>query len=240
MLPYNRAPGSQLSSLLVTVFGLLVVGVPFYLIVIRQGWAGLAAMPYAIPIAAVALALIIAIGHRLTGTGRSVGYTPVRGGNPAGGIVAGLALVAAGIAMSFKAGADVHRYDADPSCSALFTAGGTVGACRLERVKITQTFSCGRRGNSSCMTLQRSDGSTVSVTNGTNFRGSVFRGARNGDRSAEVQYFDGRVVQVETQSGRVATSDLPFEREKFWTLMGLVGGMFGLVATVAVLVRGVF
>ena len=78
MFPYNRAPGSNLGSLLVTVSGLLVVGVPFYLIVIRQGWAGLAAMPYAIPIAAVALALIIAIGHRFMGTGQSVGYVPLR------------------------------------------------------------------------------------------------------------------------------------------------------------------
>ena len=241
MMFRDQSQGSHLLSFLVTAFGLLIVCVPFYFIVLRQGWAGVIAMPYAIPIAAVALAIIVAIGHRIGGTSALSYRMPVRRGNAGGGIVAGLILVAAGIFMSFKAGADTHRYQNDPSCSAGFAGAGVPGGCRLEHMKITATYACGRHDNSSCLTLESADGSLSNVSLARNIRGNVYRGARDdGDRLAEVQYFDGRIVEVETRSGLLATTNLPLESEKFWTLMGLVGGFFGLVAAAVVMVRGIF
>jgi hypothetical protein len=242
MFGYNRAPGTSLGSFVVTVIGLLIVGVPFYFVVVRQGWAGLSALPYAIPVAAAALAVILMIGHRVTGTGPTPapGYAPYRR-SPAGGIAAGVLLVAGGIFMSFKAGSDVRRYNADPSCFGGFAGSTAAGACTLEPVRITRAYGCGRHGSADCMTLESRDGTVYNVQARTDYRGNVYRSARDGnDRSATAQLFDGRVVQVETQSGRVATGDMPLERERFWTLMGLVGGGFGLIAAAVALVRGIF
>jgi hypothetical protein len=240
MFPYQRQ-GSGLVSFFVTVIGLAVVGIPFYFIVARQGWGALSAMPYAIPVAAVALAVVLFVGHHLTGTAPQPGGIPLRRGNPAGGIVGGLILVGAGIFMSFKSGGDVRRYQNDPSCSAGFTAAGAAGACSLDQVRIIGAYACGRHNASDCIRVERSDGTSRSVTLARDYRGSVYRGARDsGDRFAEVQYFDGRIVQVETRSGRSATSDMPLERERLWTLIGMVGGFFGLIAAAVVLVRGIF
>jgi hypothetical protein len=239
MFGYNRAPGTSLGSLVVTTFALLVVGVPFYLIVLSHGWAGILAMPYAIPVAAVALALIVAFGHRLTGTGASYAWLSPRTSNPAGGIVVSLLFVVGSIVMSFKAGADVRRYNADPTCSSVFAAAGGAGACALEDVRISQAYSCGRNNGTSCLTLESPSRPATTVRLRANFRGNVFRGALDGDRTATVQYFDGRAVQIETHSGRVATADYPLENEKFWTLLGLVFGGFGIIGAIAALVRGV-
>ena len=220
--------------------GLVIVGVPFYVLVLSKGFAGVAAMPAAIPIAAVALAIIVGIGHRLTGSGPQAGRMPYRRGNPAAGIAVGLAMIVGGIFMSFKAGADVRRYDADASCTAGFggapVAGGMHARPRRDFPGLPLRTSQRRRVHDPAKPRRLDDqrGRAHAIP-----RRRVL-GRRNGDKLATVQYFDGKVAQVETQSGRVATADMPIEREKFWTLMGLVGGGFGLMAAIGVLVRGMF
>jgi hypothetical protein len=241
MFGYNRAPGTPIVSLFVTCFALLVVGLPFYFFIWRQGAFGLSVVPYAIPVAALAVAVLVGIGHRMAGTPSfAYGGNTMRRGNPVAGVVGSVVLVGGCIFMSFKAGADVHRYNADKSCAAGFALdSNTQGACGLDHVRITRTYYGGRHNSTPYMTLQLRDGSLQTVRAGTNFRGDVFEGARHGDVLATIQYFDGRIAQVETQSGRAATGDMPLESEKQWTLIGLIGGGFGLIAAIVVLMRGV-
>jgi hypothetical protein len=241
MFGYNRAPGTPIVSLFVTCFALLVVGLPFYFFIWRQGAVGLSIVPYAIPVAAIAVAVLVGVGHRMAGTPSfAYGGNSARRGNPVAAAVGSLVLVGACVFMSFKAGADVQRYNTDKSCAAGFALDSSAqGACSLDHVRITRTYYGGRSGNTQYITVQLHDGSLQTVRVGTNLRGDVFDGARHGDVSATIQYFDGRIAQVETQSGRSATTSMPFEAEKQWTIIGLVGGGFGLIAAVIVLTRGI-
>jgi hypothetical protein len=239
MYEYSTRPGGGLTRLLVSVCALTVVGVPVWLILTHGGSINLSLLPYAIPIAAIAIALLAALGNAVFGAApRPVYY---RRSNPAAGIVVGVLGVVAGAWFFFNADRDVHAYANDPSCASLFMTAGQSGACRVESARIESTYVGGGRSSTWRVVLALPDGTNADVNLVREVRGNVWTGARRGDEAATVQYFRNRIVQVETRSGRAFTGNMPLEIEQTWALLGIGAGLIGLISAGRVLLTsGIF
>jgi hypothetical protein len=238
MYGYSTRPGGGLTRLLVSVCALTLVGVPVWLILTRGGNLNLSLLPYAIPIAAIAIALLVALGNVLFGAAPQP-VTYWRRSNPAAGIVIGVLGVVAGTWFFSNADRDVHTYANDPSCSSLFTlTPGQSGACRVERAHIDSSYVAGRHSDAWRVVLALTHDDVNLVRE---IRGNVWNGARSGDDEARVQYFRNHIVQVETQSGRAFTSSMPLEIEQTWALLGIGAGLIGLISAGRVLLTaGIF
>jgi hypothetical protein len=236
MYGYSAQSGG-LARLLVSVSAVAVVGIPVALILNHGGSINLGLLPYAIPAAAIAIAILVAIGHAIVGPGPQRIVYVGRRGSPASGVLIGVVGLAVGGWLMFGAGHDAKAYANDPSCSAGFTLdSGTPGACRLAGAHIDAANATGGRSTSYSLNLTFGDGSTGTVTLGREVRGNVWTAARNGsDESATVQYYGNRIVQVETRSGLAHTSRMPIDLERTWALVGIGAGLLGLVSAARVI-----
>jgi hypothetical protein len=241
MYGYSAGSGG-FARLLVSLGALAAVGIPVALILTHGGTVNFALLPYAIPAAAVAIAVLVTIGNALFGPPAAVPQRRWRT-SPANGIVIGLAGLTAAVFLTAAPAREAHDYATDPTCAAAFVLEpGTPGACRLAQARIVEADSSGSRSTSYYVVLRFQDGSSQRVTLAKEARGNVWRGARDGgDREATVQYFRTSIVQVETRSGRAIASAMPAEVEKRWALLGICAGVLGLVsAAFAILTSGIF
>jgi hypothetical protein len=163
---------------------------------------------------------------------------------PVDGIILGFVGLSVAGLLTLGPTQQAHAYAADPTCAAAFALrAGRAGACRLARARILDNDrTSGVHGSKFVLVLGFPDGSSDIVRIAELARGNVWQGAlRDGDRSATVQYFHGRPVQVETRSGLAIASAMPVETEKKWALLGLCVGVIGLIsAAFAILTSGIF
>ena len=237
----SRPYTPPLARAMVTVGSLLVVGLPAYVSVVHGNVIDLGAFVYAVPITAIAFAVLATIGYRLVsiapGTpvapGRLVTWRASR--HPFLHLavsVAGLVIVGIYFVLT---DADTRAYNADASCTAPSYERTADGACVLVPAQIVDAWTTSSRsGTRKHLRLALSDGSQSSVTV---FPSSAFWHAAGygTDRSATVQFYRGRIVEVTTTEGRAQTSGMPAARLQSAFIIAIVLALFGMISAARIL-----
>lgn len=162
-------------------------------------------------------------------------------------LVATVAAVAAACVAFTFVQRDAAAYHDDPSCSLGFAAsvqpaGDSYGACHLEAASIVRAYmSYGRRSTHRELTVQRSDGSESDVEPIGASAVAMYQAAHaHTPAPATLQFFHGRIVAVLTDAGSAHTPLHPQAERQSIALFGIFAGCFGLVVSVATLVRSLF
>jgi hypothetical protein len=197
----------------------------------------------AVPIAAIAVLVLVSVARLFSGAPRPVISGPriTRRGNPMVGMVLGaVGLTVAGV-MAVSADNAMRSYLAEPSCRAGFAADpGAGGRCRLVPVRIVRAYHTGRHNSYATLDLEFPDGSVRRAVVGQNVNGALWIAARNGTSLEATAQLDGpSVVQLQSAAGTIQTDQYPQNQLRQWTFIGLVAGGFGLISALGILLRGI-
>jgi len=229
-----RTNGDPFARFAVSIAALLVVGGTVYFTVVRGGAIDVGTLVYAIPVGAIAFAILATAGYRVFAPRVARAAAPVwRRGNPMVHLVvctAGLLVVGA---LFLAADADARAFAADPSCAAgLSGARASTGRCGVETARVVRSWSTRHRSSTSRhIELVLSDGRDVALVLGRATSGDLWDAVRTGtDRAAIVQTYRGRVVHIATASGRSNTSTMPSERSQFFFFLAIAFAAGGLIS----------
>jgi hypothetical protein len=243
MIDRRPAPPARL---LVSVGALTVVGVPAYLAVVHGSTIDVGAFVYAVPIAAIAFAIVASIGYALVGTralARPAGsftsgarrYGGGFGRSPRAQLIVGaLGLLVLGTVFLFT-DADARVYASDPTCAGTQAAGG---ACSEQDVWVSGAWTTsGRGGSHPHVRVALPDGRNVAMTLAGSNAWAVYDAARQpGARDATVQWYHGRIVALSDSAGRSATDGMPARRRDGIFITALVFAAIGLIGAVRSLI----
>lgn len=241
------ATANPFGRLVVAVIALTVVCVPAYFFVVHGNTIDLNAFVYAIPLGAIALAILVTLGNRLVahpyaapgaGYGGSFAALSWRyGGHPVLQLTVCLAGLAVVGCLFLARDADVRAFRSDPSCSLVpgRPAFPGTGACRTATARVLGTFTTsGRRGYTyRHVTLAVDGAGQTSVTLAGTYAPAFWRDAVSGaDRVADVELYRGRIVALATLAGPASTDGMPVERLTqifIWAIAFAVGGFVSAV-----------
>ncbi len=228
-----RANGDPFARLAVSIAALLVVGVPVYFAVVRGSTIDVGTLVYAIPVGAIAFAILATVGYRVFAPRIAYAAPTWRRGSP----MVHLCVCAAGLlvvgALFLAADADARAFVADPSCAAGLSNGrASAGACGVETARVVRSWSTHHRSSTvRHVELALSDGRDVALALGRATSGDLWDAVRSGaDRQAIVQTYRGRVVWIATASGRSNTSAMPSERSQFYFFLVIGFAAGGLLS----------
>jgi hypothetical protein len=213
-----RANGDPFARLAVSIAALLVVGVPVYFAVVRGSTIDVGTLVYAIPVGAIAFAILATVGYRVFAPRIAYAAPTWRRGSP----MVHLCVCAA-----------ARAFVADPSCAAGLSNGrASAGACGVETARVVRSWSTHHRSSTvRHVELALSDGRDVALALGRATSGDLWDAVRSGaDRQAIVQTYRGRVVWIATASGRSNTSAMPSERSQFYFFLVIGFAAGGLLS----------
>jgi hypothetical protein len=240
----DRPYTPPVARLIVSASVMLLVGIPAYFCVVHGNTIDIGALVYAVPICAIAFAVLASIGYRLVAISPVTPVPPSRaaawrvGQHP----LLHLALCVAGLTIAgiffVVEDADVSTFNADPSCTlALTYEPPDAGACTLAQARIEDAWmSSSRNGTSYHLRVALADGSEASIElSGPRPPGFWHAASYGTDRTATVQLYRGRIVAITTQAGRSETLGMPSERLRVTFVFAIVLAVFGLVSAVRIL-----
>ena len=240
----DRPYTPPLARLIVSVSVLLLVGIPAYFSVVHGNTIDIGALIYAIPISAIAFAVLASIGYRLVAIAPVTPFPPSRaaawrvGRHPLLHLalcVAGLTI--AGIFFAIE-DADASAFNADPTCTlALTYEPADAGACTLAQARIEDAWmTSSRSGTSYHLRVSLADGSESSIElSGPRPAGFWHAASYGADRSATVQLYRGRIVAITTQAGRSETMGMPSQRLRVAFVNAIVLAVIGIISAVRIL-----